>query len=473
MKKQILASAVTLVLASQSALSATEIEQLRQEMTQMKQDYEKRLELLEKRLQKAESSASHSQQTAEQAKQAAIQAKQTALKSNTETQSSSSSASAFNPAISVILDGRYADFDNDPGNYEIPGFALGGESGLGEQGFSIGHTEVTASANIDDKFFGQVTAAIHDHDGETEVELEEAFAETTAIGHGVSVKVGRFLSGIGYLNQQHEHVWDFADAPLIYRGLFGNQLRDDGIQMRYVAPTDMFLELGGELLRGDKFPTAGNDEGVGAWSIFANIGGDWGVEHSWQAGLSHWQSDVDGRTGAAHGHGHEGEEEHMEIPSFTGESKINSAYVVYKWAPNGNAKQRNLKLQFEYFDRREDGDIHMLEDGAIAEQTSYDGKQSGWYAQAIYQFMPSWRVGARYDLLDSDNRGADEEIIEEAGLSNEGIRPKRYSAMVEWLPSEFSRVRLQFNQDRSYDEKDNQVFLQYTHSFGSHGGHQY
>jgi len=105
--------------------------------------------------------------------------------------------------------------------------------------------------------------------------------------------------------------------------------------------------------------------------------------------------------------------------------------------------------------------------------TTYDGHQNGWYAQAVYQFIPHWRAGLRYDQLDSENKGSDEDVLSEAGLDNEGHTPKRYSSMLEWLPSEFSRIRLQFNHDKSYEKTDNQIFLQYTHSLGSHGAHQY
>ncbi|MEW8107367.1 MAG: zinc-regulated TonB-dependent outer membrane receptor, partial [Candidatus Thiodiazotropha endolucinida] len=143
--------------------------------------------------------------------------------------------SAFNPDISLILDGRFGAFDNES-DYELPGFMLGGEAGRGEEGFHLGHNELAISANVDNLFYGKLTAAIADHEGDTEVELEEAFIETVALGNGLKIKAGRFFSAIGYLNQQHGHTWDFADAPLVYRGLFGNQLIDDGLQVSWVAP---------------------------------------------------------------------------------------------------------------------------------------------------------------------------------------------------------------------------------------------
>ena len=82
-------------------------------------------------------------------------------------------------------------------------------------------------------------------------------------------------------------------------------------------------------------------------------------------------------------------------------------------------------------------------------------------------------MGLRYDQLDSNNTGSDVDVLGEAGLDNEGHTPKRTSLALDWLPSEFSRVRLQFNKDDSYEKSDNQVFLQYTMSLGSHGAHQF
>ena len=120
----------------------------------------------------------------------------------------------FNPDISLILDARYSHYMNDTG-YELPGFMLGGEAGPGEAGFSLGHSELVMSANIDDMYYGKMTAALHAGDEGSEFELEEAFIETIGLGHGAVVKAGRFFSSVGYLNQQPIHQWDFVDAPLI------------------------------------------------------------------------------------------------------------------------------------------------------------------------------------------------------------------------------------------------------------------
>ena len=50
----------------------------------------------------------------------------------------------------------------------------------------------------------------------------------------------------------------------------------------------------------------------------------------------------------------------------------------------------------------------------------------------------------------------------------------KHSLMVDWSPSEFSRLRLQFARDYSrMNEPDNQIFLQYIMSLGAHGAHTF
>ncbi len=378
-------------------------------------------------------------------------------------------ASDFNPDISLILDGRYVNYDNGS-EYELPGFMLGGEADRGEKGFQLGHNELVLSANIDDMFYGKMTTVLADHDGSTEVELEEAYIETLGLGGGATIRAGRFFSGIGYLNDQHPHSWDFADAPLAYRGLFGDQLRDDGVQLSWVAPTDIYLRLGAELTRGAQFPAGGSsNDGKGAYALFAKIGGDVGVSHSWQLGLSHWGAEVEGRTSG--GHAHQGAI--TEIPTFSGDSAISGVDMVWKWAPNGNSTECNLKLQAEYFLRDEEGTIEMMEGDIVNQTSAYDGRQAGWYAQAVYQFIPRWRVGLRYDQLGSDNTVTNPIVLAESGLDDEGQHPRRSTLMVDYSRSEYSRIRLQYAHDQSYADNDDIIMLQYVMSLGAHGAHQF
>jgi len=375
-------------------------------------------------------------------------------------------AKGFNPDISLILDGRYSSISNST-EYALPGFMLGGEADRGEKGFQLGHNELILSGNIDDMFFSKLTAVITDHDSETEVELEEAYIETLGLGAGATIKAGRFFSDIGYLNSRHSHTGDFADVPLVYRALFGNQIKDDGVQVSWLAPTDVYLKVGAEVTRGGLYPAAGAaKDGAGARSLFFKLGDDVGASHSWQLGLSHWQADVIGKEAGSHEHGAA-----TETPTFTGDSEVSGIDFVWKWAPNGNPREQNFKLQAEYFQREENGNL-VLAGSSPLESSSYSGKQDGWYVQTVYQFMPRWRVGLRYDELKANNSGSDIAVLDEAGLISDHT-PRRSTLMFDYSRSEFSRIRLQFAKDDSYTDSDNIITLQYVMSLGSHGAHKF
>ncbi len=473
MKTSTLAVSMTLALLptfASAAANPDELAAIRQQIQSLQSDYERRIQALETRLAQAEAETQAAKQAASEAQSAATTSAMTsATISAAAAPPPRSAANAFNPAISLILDGKLTQFSNDPEEYALPGFQLGGEAGLGEEGFSVQHSELMISANADDMFFGQLTAAIASHEGATEIELEEAFMETAALGNGLNLRGGRFYSGIGYLNQQHTHAWDFADAPLVYRAMFGDQLNDDGVQLSWLAPTDQYFNVGAEWLRGGDWPAAGDThDGTGAGTLFAKLGGDVGVSNSWQLGVSHWRADVVDRAGGGHAHEHGGEAAEV---SFTGDSQISALDFVWKWAPGGNATRTNFKFQAEYFLRDEEGLISIAEDPI--EETSYDGEQDGWYAQAIYQFMPRWRAGLRYDRLTADNSGSDADVLAEAGLDAAGHDPNRYGLMFDYSRSEFSRIRVQYNRDESQTDADDQWYLQYIMSLGAHGSHQY
>lgn len=371
------------------------------------------------------------------------------------------SGNEFNPAISVILDGQYSSYSNDPEDYAIPGFVLDDEAGLTAEGFSLDESELTLSGNIDDRFYGFADAVFIDDAGETEVELEEAYFEIAGLPAGWSVKGGKFLSAIGYLNSIHAHAWDFADEPLAYRAFFGEPLTDAGIQARWLAPTPIFLELGVEAFRGEAFPAAGSaNDGVGAWSAFAKLGGDVGAGHSWKAGLSRLSYDNDAR-GA--------ELENGELV-MEGDGEVWIAEAVWKWAANGNPRSRNFKLQAEYLHREENGTAD-LDDGLSVQNAGYDLEQDGFYVQGVYQFMPRWRLGLRYDRLSADNSAPG--LTAPTPLDGDDHDPERITAMVDWSRTEFSRLRLQVARDESTPDADTQVVLQYVLSLGAHGAHQF
>ncbi|MBT8083184.1 MAG: hypothetical protein KJP08_02370 [Gammaproteobacteria bacterium] len=370
--------ALTLITPAASFAQDTHIEAVRAELAALRSEYDARIAELERRLAVAEQNAAQATAAARPAPSAP---------------SYMTGDPTFNPAIGVVFQGFLNANEGEPGE---------------EEGFAVGETELIMNANVDDKFAAYLTAALAFEDGESAIEIEEAWVETTALPAGLSARFGRMFSGFGYENARHMHTLDFTDRALPYQAFFDEgRYADNGVQVRWLAPTDLFLELGGELMQGE-----GDPSGVGAHTLFANVGGDVGTGHSWLAGLSRLEQDS-------------GQE-------------VTGAHLVWKWAPHGNWKQRNFIFQAEYLENR------------------IFGTDEGWYAQAVYQPIPRWRVGARLDGL----RLVDED-------------PKRQTVMVDWSNSEFSRLRLQFTNNQTGPADVAEWSLQYIHSIGAHGAHTF
>ncbi len=467
--------AFALALAAPSGAFAdtfSDVTALREQMEAMRSAYEARLQALEQRLQRAESAIAPARSTAVGAAAPVAVAPaptDTAIAATPSTPPSiagpGGGANAFNPSMSLILSGLYTRTSRNPADYAITGFQLptSTDIGPGTRGFSLAESELGFAASIDPWLSGSANISLHPDD---RVSVEEAYVQTTSLGEGFSFKAGRFFSNVGYLNPQHAHTWDFVDNPLAYQALLGTQYGDDGVQLTWLAPLDRYVELGAELGRGRRFPGSDTSRnGAGMTALTAHTGDDIGASHSWRAGLSVLNAKASDQSllatnasGAA------------VLDSFNGNTRVWIADAIWKWAPNGNATRTNFKLQGEYLRSTRRGSL-AYDVGNADRVGGYRAVQSGWYVQGIYQFMPRWRVGLRTEQLDA---GSPDYGLNAASFANDGYRPKKNTLMLDFNPSEFSRVRLQLAQDRSREGlSDTQLFLQYQMSLGAHGAHRY
>lgn len=433
--------AATMAADAKSTSTSTELQpelqQLRQQLEDMRQYYEARLQALEQKV---------SQSQAVETTAASVGAATPVTAAPVA--ASATAANGFNPAIALVLSGNYVHLSKDPDTWQIPGFtSLGEEAGPGGRGLQLGESEITFSANVDPNWYGSMTLAVTP---ENEAELEEAYVQSSTLAAGMSLKAGRFFSGVGYLNEQHAHAWDFVDAPLAYQVFLDGQLGQDGVQLTWLAPLDQYLLLGAEAGQG-----GASGHKPGTLALFGRVAGEWGVGHSWQVGLSHlWQDTERSWDDGAN--------------TFTGKGRTWALNGVWKWQPEGS-RGPGFKLQGEYFQRSERGDV-VADVGGAGEATGFSkGDQSGGYVQGVYQWAPQWRVGLRHDRLDSGtvDYGA-------SGLTHVAAQPFRNSVLLDWLPSEFSRWRLQLNQDKVRPgSSDTQIYLQYQMNLGAHGAHSY
>lgn len=431
------------------AAEDADLNALRAELQQMRAAYESKITQLETKVQSLETKQ---QLTAEKV----AQVEPAAGTSAPATSKRQINDNSFNPSISAILQGKYQSFSENEG--DIAGFAIGEEGERGKEGLGIDESELNFSANVDDKFRGSTTIALHEHEGETEVEIEEAYVATTALPYGLEAKAGRFFSELGYLNSHHAHADDFADRPLPNRAFLNGNYGDDGVQLSMVLPTDFYSEIGGGVYRGDDFPGGGaQGSDIGSWTAYGRIGGDIGDKTSWRAGLSTLQVDEAVRAG------------NEDAVTFTGNSGLYIADARMVYAPTGNNAEQEISLQGEFFYRDEDGAYEDTDAGTGV--IAYEDHQSGWYAQSVYKFAPAWRVGARYSQLYAGDVPAG---LLGSALDDNGHDPWAAATMIDWTPSEFSRIRAQYNREEVADgQDDNQVILQYIMSLGAHGAHAY
>jgi len=425
------------------AVTETDLVALRAEFDQKLKDlqatYETRLKEMEARVAQAESKP----------------------QSAPATPARTAAANSFNPEISMILQGGYT--QRKAGDRRPTGFLQSNEVESPTRGFAIGGTELMLSASIDPYLRGQATVVMEGG----QANVEEAWFQTHSLGRGLTLKGGRYLSGTGYQNEQHPHAWDFADNTLMYQTLFGEHLVQDGVQLKWLAPTERYLEFGGEIGNGNTFPGGTVDRnGIGDWALFGHVGGDVGESSSWRAGLSYLSARPGNRNSTLVNSA--GDD---KIARFTGDSKIWIADFVWKWAPQGNPRDKNFKLQGEWFQRTEDGRLTYDPDGTNTDG-AYLGKQSGGYLQGVYQFMPRWRVGLRYDLLKNDrlDYGANAGVLTTTSYS-----PTKWSLMTDYAPSEFSLFRVQWSRNHAMQNNpdDNMLSVQYVYSLGAHGAHKF
>lgn len=339
-----------------------------------------------------------------------------------------------------------------------------------KRGFNARNIELAFDGAVDPYFEGFANIVFKlDSQNQTSVEVEEAFAQTTSLPLGLQVKAGQFFAPFGRINPTHPHTWDFVDAPLVHGRLLGpDGLRGAGAQVAWVLPTPFYSQLmlavqngeGGTAASfrntgedGTQFGRQTIDRQLNSISDFAFIPR---LEMSFD--LSPTRTLLIG-TSAAFG------------PNDTGANARTQIYGVdafYKWKP---AKSEGgwpyVKWQTEAMLRRADAGLG-LNDSFAARETLTDW---GVYSQVVWGFAKGWAAGIRGDYLH----------MQDSPLTFEDTRQSRWrmSANLTWYPSEFSKLRLQYNHDflqqssflQSRDEDS--LFLQFEFALGAHGAHKF
>ena len=365
--------------------------------------------------------------------------------------------------LSVVLDLNFYHTDAADGignlRNRISGFESHGEPGGPENGFNLREVELGLSAEVDPYFRAWATVAVD----EESAGFEEAVLQTTSLPYGLTLSGGKIKSGIGRLNRQHAHAWDFFDAPLVYQEMFGEEgLSDKGLQLTWLAPTPFYLLFGTEVFNGNNeqsFNVSDAEEmpqhdAPRLYTAFIKTGPDLGPDHALQFGLSglsgrqqRWSED-DG-AGA------------------DGDSRIFGTDFVYKYDAKRAHGEGDVIVQGEYFYRDQDLDGEGDWSGS-----PWTAKQDGYYVQSLYGILPRWRTGLRWDQIGLIND------LDTPGYGSVSYDDSyRLAAVLEWKLSEFSLLRAQAGRGwyATEDGREDalECALQWEVTFGKHGAHDF
>jgi hypothetical protein len=357
-----------------------------------------------------------------------------------------------------------------------------------KRGFTLQQAELSLAGAVDPWFKAQahLVTFLDPVDGETIVELEEAYLTTLALPAGLQVKAGTFLTEFGRINPTHPHAWDWQDQPIICTRLLGaDGMRGPGARVAWLAPTDAFTEV---------FFGVQNANGETMTSFLANeavyeerpIGGRFFVQRevsSWndlvytlRAMTSFDPSDTHSvGIGASALFG----------PNATGggaDTTIYGADFVWRWKPVENERGYPFfKLQGEFLARAFDTaqQVDEVDPLVVGDEVTLPGvtlHDYGGYLQALYGFLPGWAIGLRGEWVSGEGDSYDASS-QSFARSNDPYRTDRvrFSPMLAWQLSEFSRFRLQYDFEDSDHLADpvHSAWLGFEVLIGSHPPHAY
>ncbi len=342
---------------------------------------------------------------------------------------------------------------------DVPTLKPGGHDPA-QRGFTVQNIETVLDGAVDPYFRGQANIILFiTSDGETRVELEEAFATTSSLPHNLQVKAGQYFTEFGRLNPMHPHTWDFVDQPLANGRMFGpDGLRSAGARISWLVPTPFYSEayLSVQNGHGETLTSFGS---VAGETVFGRPIEDrpvrslddllYAPRYAASFDLTGSQTMLVGAS-AAYGPNGAGQEGH---------TRIHGVDAFWKWKPpRANRGFPFVKVQGEWMTRS----YHASATPALSADTFDD---HGAYGQVMWGFRPMWTAGVRYDTVGGD---AGDDPLDPAHE-----RRNRASANLTWFPTEYSKIRLQVDLDeRTVSSDARSVWLQLEFLLGAHAAHK-
>ena len=370
----------------------------------------------------------------------------------------------------------------------------GGAHDPNRRGFTLQQGELSLFGAVDPYFSGE-THIVFTPDG---VELEEAFGTTQRLPYDLQLKAGYYLTEFGRINPTHAHAWTWLDQPIVNTRMFGpDGLRSVGVQASWLLPLPFFSELyaGVQNANEGEFTTSFlSDEAVGGYPAVRTDTRNFGDllylarwANAWNFG-----EEVSALLGFSGLFG----------PNSTGgpaRTFIWGTDFTLKWRPADNFRGWPFVLwQTEAMERAYTAEPYAAPTGvdgttslATAKHGDGDGAEDtgdneefaenipgqllrdwGMYTQLLWGFEHPWAAGVRFEWASGSGQSYPE------GRASDPLRDDRFrlSPLLQYQPSEFSRIRLQYNYDHSTalpGETASTVWLGLELLYGTHPAHKW
>jgi len=450
--KRLAAVMAALLLPSATALASDETDALRRQLTEIKQQmqrlqhsYEQQINALEQRLGGLEAKSNAPVAIALPTKPAAPVQSVTAAKNND---------------FRISLSGLFAAGGSSVDNGALEGLQAGAHD-PNQNGFTVQNVELTIAGTVGPYFDAQANIIYQiDAEGETVVELEEAFFVTRSLPYGLQVKGGQYYTEFGRHNVLHPHSWSFVDTPVVLSRFFGGDgLRSQGARVSWLTPTDWYSEVyfGIQNAKGETATSFLNAQGeeIGGRTLLDRDARDFNdLLYS-----ARWLNGFDVSDTLSMNLGVSG----VWGPNASGlttDTQILGADLYIKWQPEYSQRgfpfvsshTEVLKRWYEAGDQGNGRDTL---------------KDTGFFTQALWGFSPGWVAGLRAEYASADGNTSTDPLRDTR---------RRLSPNLTWHTSEYSKVRLQYNRDWTEhltEETADSLFLQVEFNLGSHSAHTF
>jgi hypothetical protein len=436
------------------APSADPVTQLRKEIEALRADYEQRISDLESRL---------AALAPPDAGGIAAPMPMPAPEAPTPAPVTLLSGAAGKNYLNLSLDGLFAAGASTTS--DVAALEPGGHDPA-QRGFTVQNVEMVLEGAVDPYFRGQANVILQiSPEGETVVELEEVYATTSALPGGLQVKAGQFFTEFGRLNPSHPHSWDFVDQPLINGRFFGGDgLRSVGARVSWLLPTEFYSEAflaiqnsQGETLTSFRSVPGETIFGRETFEREVKSAGDllFAPRYAASFDLTPTQTLLLGASAALG-------------PNGTGESGETRIYGIdgfWKWkSPTAFKGFPFFKVQGELMYR--DFAADAVPDAGLA---AADFQDWGGYLQANWGYRPGQVIGLRLDRV-----GGDVGDVGDPGDPALASR-LRLSPVWTWFPTEYSKLRLQYNFDQgdAFEHDEHSLWLQLEFLLGAHAAHKF